>query len=125
MVKVLIVDDEEPILSLLSAIVSSMGGYTIVRARNGQEALKVAKVEMPDIVLLDNIMPGMNGLEVCRLIKSDPLLAHARILILSCQGQNFDWHLARELGAAGYITKPFDNAVLMDQVKELTKKIKN
>jgi two-component system alkaline phosphatase synthesis response regulator PhoP len=121
MVKVLIVDDEEPILSLLSAIVSSMPEYTIVRARNGQEALNTAKEEMPDIILLDNIMPGMNGLEVCRSIKSDPLLAHARILILSCQGQNFDWHLARELGAEGYITKPFDTTALINKVKELTK----
>ena len=121
MVKVLIVDDEEPILSLLSAIVSSMPEYTIVLARDGQEAIDTAIVEKPDIMLLDNRMQGMSGLEVCRAIKSNPLLAHTRILMLSCQGQNFDWQLAKELGAEGYLTKPFDTTVLMDKVKELTK----
>lgn len=121
MVKVLIVDDEDPILFLLSAIVSSMPEYTIVQARNGQEALQTVQVEKPDIILLDNKMPGMSGLEVCKSIKSDPMLARTRILILSCQGQNFDWQLAQEMGADAYITKPFDTGVLIDKVKELTK----
>ncbi|MDO8577833.1 MAG: response regulator, partial [Dehalococcoidales bacterium] len=66
-------------------------------------------------------MPGMSGLEVCQSIKSDPMLAPTRILMLSCQGHNFDWQLAQELGADAYITKPFDTAVLIDKIKELTK----
>ncbi len=125
MVKVLIVDDEEPILSLLSVIISSMPEYTIVLARDGQEAIDTARVEKPDIMLLDNRMPGMSGLEVCQSIKSDPLLAQTRILMLSCQGHNFDWKLAQKLGAEAYITKPFDTAVLIDKVKEMTTKTKN
>lgn len=121
MVKVLIVDDEEPIISLLSAIFSSMPEYNLVFARDGQAAIDTAQVEKPDIMILDNRMPGMSGLEVCRAIKSNPLLAHTRILMLSCQGQNFDWQLAQELGAECYITKPFDTVVLVDKIKEMAK----
>ena len=121
MVKVLIVDDEDTILSLLSAIVSSMPEVTIIRARDGQEAIATAHKENPDLMLLDNKMPGISGLEVCRSIKADPALAHIRILMLSCQGQNFNWQLAQDLGAAAYITKPFDTTALLDKVKELTK----
>ncbi len=121
MVKVLIVDDEEPILFLLSAIVSSMPDYTIMRAHDGPEAIETAKAEKPDIMLLDNRMPGMSGLEVCRSIKSEPSLGHTRILMLSCQGQNFDWELAQRLGAEAYIAKPFDTETLIDKVKALTK----
>jgi two-component system cell cycle response regulator len=122
MVKVLIVDDDEPILFLLSAIVSSMPDITVVQAHDGTEAIEMAKVEKPDIMLLDNRMPGMNGFEVCRSIKSDPLLEHTRILMLSCQGHNFDWELAQQLGAEAYLTKPFETEVLIAKVKEMTKR---
>ncbi len=120
MTKVLIVDDEESILALLSVIMGSMPEYTIVRAKDAQEGIQTARVERPDIILLDHRMPGMSGTEACRLIKSDASLAKTRILMLSCQGQNFDWQKAHENGADGFITKPFDTTVLLDKITELT-----
>ena len=117
--KMLIVDDEESILTLLSAIFSHIDDYTILCARDGEEALKVVRADNPDIILLDNRLPGISGLDVCGKVKSDPATSHAKILILSCQGQNFDWQKARELGADGYISKPFNSTALVDKVAEL------
>lgn len=119
MKKVLIVDDEESILGLLTVVVGSIPDYTIIRARDGQEAIDTAKIEKPDIILLDNRLPRMSGLDACRLIKSDPNLPGIKIIMLSCQGQNFDWEKAREFGADAYLTKPFDVQVLTDKLEEL------
>ena len=119
MVKVLIVDDEESILCLLSAIVGTMPECVVLSARTGQEAIETVRLERPDIILLDNIMPGMSGIEVCRSIKTDPELLKTRILMLSCQGQNFDWEKAREFGASGYLSKPFDTTAVLEKIKEL------
>ena len=117
--KMLIVDDEESILTLLSTIFGHTGDYTILCARDGEEALKVARADNPDIILLDNRLPGISGLEVCGKVKSDPTMSHIKVLILSCQGQNFDWQKARELGADSYITKPFSSSLLVEKVAEL------
>ena len=119
MAKILIVDDEESILSLLSAVVGSLTDCVILQARGGQEAIEVAKMEKPDVIVLDNRMPGMSGLEVCGWIKAQPDLADTKILMLSCQGQNFDWPLAQQLGASDYLSKPFDTEVVMQKVKSL------
>ncbi len=122
MKKILIVDDEEPILVLLSTIVSdSFPDVTILSAGNANEAIKTAQAEKPDIILLDNRMPGMTGIEACPLIKSDAGLANTKILMLSCQGQNFDWQKALAAGADAFITKPFDPTALIDKINELTK----
>ena len=121
MKKVLIVDDEEPILALLSVIVSSIPGCTIIRAVDGKGAIDLVQAERPDLMLLDNKLPGMSGLEVCRSIKSDPDLSSTKVLILSCQGQNFDWQTAREYGAESYLTKPFDTTALIEKIQALLK----
>ena len=117
--KMLIVDDESSILTLLATIFGHSDDYTILCARNGEEALKVARADNPDIILLDNRLPGISGLDVCGKVKSDPTMSHVKVLILSCQGQNFDWQKAREMGADGYITKPFSSSVLVEKVAEL------
>ncbi|MDO8715478.1 MAG: response regulator [Dehalococcoidales bacterium] len=117
--KMLIVDDEESILTLLATIFGHTDDYTILCARDGEEALKVARADNPDIILLDNRLPGISGLEVCGTVKSDPTMSHIKVLILSCQGQNFDWQKAREMGADSYITKPFSSTALVKKVAEL------
>ncbi len=122
MKKILIVDDEEPILVLLSTIVNdSFPDVTILSAGDARKAIAAAKSEKPDIILLDNRMPGMSGIEACSLIKSDRELAQTKILMLSCQGQNFDWQKALAAGADAFITKPFDPTALIDKINELTK----
>ena len=118
---ILVVDDNPFVLETTTLLLAG-NGYNTVGCKDAASALDTFKAKGFDAVLTDVKMPGMSGLEVCRSIKSDPLLAHTRILILSCQGQNFDWQLALELGADGYITKPFDTGVLIDKVKELSKR---
>ena len=117
--KMLIVDDEESILTLLATIFGHTDDYTILCARDGEEALKMAQADNPDIILLDNRLPGISGLEVCGRVKSDPTMSHTKVLILSCQGQNFDWQKAREMGADSYITKPFNSSLLVEKVAKL------
>jgi len=106
--KVLLVDDHESILVLLERLLSQPS-VECLRAGCGEEALQVVRREHPDLVLVDVCMPGMDGLEVCDAIKSDPELASTRVIlmsaILSAKGLRDG---EEEVGADGYLGKPFD-----------------
>jgi DNA-binding response OmpR family regulator len=117
--KILIVEDEEDIIELLSAIFDDLGGYGVLCARDGEEALRIAQLNNPDIILLDILLPKLNGYQVCKLIKSDPAMSHTKILMLSGMAQNSDQLKAREVGADGYIAKPFSSSTLVKKVEEL------
>ena len=117
--KILIVEDEVDILRLLSTILSSFGDYGIFCASGGQEALRIAREESPDIIILDIQLPGMNGYEVCKLIRSDPAISDIKVLMLSGMTQDSDWQKAQEVGADGYIAKPFSSIALVEKVEEL------
>jgi DNA-binding response OmpR family regulator len=117
--KILIVEDEEDIIELLSAIFDDPGGYEVLCARDGEEAFRIAQLNNPDIILLDVILPKLNGYQVCKLIKSDPAMSHTKIIMLSGMVQNSDRRKAREAGADGYITKPFSSTALVEKVEEL------
>lgn len=117
--KILIVEDEDSIRLLLSTILGNLEGYRIICARDGEEGLRLVRSDNPDVILLDNRLPGISGFEVCSSIKADPATSHTKVLMLSCQGQNFDWQRAREMGADGYITKPFNSTALVEKVEEL------
>jgi len=117
--KILIVEDEEDILELLSAIFGDLGDYGILCARDGEEALRIGRVDNPDIILLDIQLPKMNGHEVCKSVKSDPAMSHTKILMISGMAQNSDWQKAQEAGADGYIAKPFTSIALVEKVEEL------
>lgn len=117
--KILIVEDEEDIMKLLSAIFGDLGDYEVLCARDGEEALRVARIDNPDIILLDILLPKLNGYKVCKLIKSDLAMSHTKILMLSGMAQNSDWLRAQEAGADGYIAKPFSSTALIEKVEEL------
>jgi CheY-like chemotaxis protein len=117
--KILIVEDEEDIIELLSAILGDLGDYKVLYARDGEEALRTARVGNPEVILLDIQLPKLNGYKVCKLIKSDPAINHIKILMLSGMAQNYDWLKAQEAGADGYIVKPFSSAALVEKVEEL------
>ena len=117
--KILIVEDEEDVIELLSAIFSELGNYRVLYARDGEEALKIARANTPDVVILDIQIPGLNGYEICKLVKSDPTINHAKIIMLSGMTQNFDWPKTRETGADGYIVKPFSVTTLIEKIEEL------
>ncbi|MBA7657016.1 Alkaline phosphatase synthesis transcriptional regulatory protein PhoP [subsurface metagenome] len=107
--KILIVEDEEDIIELLSAIFGDLGDYKVLYARDGEEALKIARVDNPDVILLDIQLPKLNGYKICKLIKSDPAMNHTKVLMLSGMAQNSDWLKAQKAEADGYIVKPFSS----------------
>ena len=117
--KILIVEDEEDILELLSEIFSDLGDYKILCARDGEEALRIAQKDNPDVILLDIFLPKMNGYDVCKSVKSDPTTLHAKVLMISGVVHNSIWREAQEAGADAFIAKPFDSIALVEKVEEL------
>ncbi len=116
--KVLIVDDSATDLQNLVEICSG-AGYAIVTAVTGTEALDKVKSEMPDAVLLDVLMPGMNGFQACRAITSDPATQHIPVVLVSSKGEKTDRVWGEEQGAKGYITKPFTADQILNQLQAL------
>lgn len=119
--KVLIIDDEEHIVELIRYNLEA-SGYVTVEAYNGIEGLKLAKQEMPDLVLLDLMLPGIDGLEVCKRLRSDDKLKNIPIIMLTAKSEEIDKILGLELGADDYITKPFSVRELNARVKALLRR---
>ena len=117
--KILIAEDEVDILELLSAIFGDLGDYEIFHARGGEETLRIARVDNPDIILLDIQLPKLNGYDVCKLVKSDPTMSQTKVLMISGMAQNSDLQKAQEAGADSYIIKPFNSIELVEKVEEL------
>ena len=118
--KVLIVDDEPNIVMSLDFLMRK-AKYDVFIARNGQEALDLVEEEKPDLILLDIMMPDIDGYEVCRQIKSDESTQHCKIIFMSAKSKTADIQKGLDLGASLYITKPFSTRNLMKQVKQLMK----
>jgi two-component system, OmpR family, alkaline phosphatase synthesis response regulator PhoP len=116
--KILIVDDEPNIVISLEFLMRREG-FEILVARDGQEALRSIRAHRPDLVLLDVMMPRINGFEVCRQVRADPALSGTRIVMLSAKGRPAQIAEGLALGADGYITKPFSTRNLVTQVKSL------
>jgi len=116
--RVLIADDEPNIVTSLEFLMEQ-AGMEVQVARDGQEAIDMAESFRPDLILLDVMMPVLNGYEVCQRLKSDPKLRHVRVLILSAKGRDVEVAKGRELGADGYITKPFSTRELVSKVRAL------
>ena len=114
--KILVVDDEEPIRSLAQMILTREG-YDVVTASNGVEAIQKAEVEKPDLVLLDVVMPGMSGLEVCRVLKTETIARFVPVVMFTVLGRDVDHRLAEESGCDGYFVKPFTPEDLLAEVK--------
>jgi two-component system alkaline phosphatase synthesis response regulator PhoP len=118
---ILVVDDEEDILELVRYNLAKEG-YRVTTVASGEEALKSARSVQPDIILLDLMLPGVDGLEVCRLLKHDPKTQHIPIIMLSAKGEEADIVTGLELGAADYITKPFSPRVLLARLRAVLRR---
>ena len=116
--RVLIVDDDKVIQQLLEVNLE-LEGYEIAKASNGEEALSRVRDFGPDLVLLDVMMPKVDGREVCRRMKADPAMAEIPVIFLSARAQDMDVESGLELGASAYITKPFDPVELLDTVSRV------
>ena len=118
MKKILIVDDEKPISDIIKFNMTREG-YEVVTAFDGRQALEVFEAEMPDIVILDWMLPEIDGLEVARNIRKT---SNVPILMLSAKDSEFDKVIGLEIGADDYVTKPFSNRELQARVKALLRR---
>lgn len=114
---ILIADDEPALRSLVRATLDT-GRLRILEAEDGDMTLEVARVELPDLLLLDWSMPGRTGLEVARELRADPATAGIPIVMLTARTQPFDQETASEIGIERYMTKPFSPRALLDLIRE-------
>ena len=115
--KILLVDDEEDIIkmNMLNLIESN---YDVVSANEGREALEKAEKENPDLILMDVIMPGMDGLETLGRLKNNPRTSSIPVIILSGVGEKRAWDKAKASGAADFIDKPFNGDMLLEAIRK-------
>jgi len=116
MKKVVIIDDEPFILMMLEDKLTR-AGIEVVTSRESVTALETIRGVMPDLIILDWMMPEMSGIELCRLIKADPDVAHIPLFMLTAKGQEEDEKLGLKCGVVRYITKPFSPKALLELVQ--------
>jgi len=121
--KILVVDDEEDILELVRYNLAREG-YQVIRATSGEKCLKEARSEKPDLIALDLMLPGIDGLEVTKILKSDSKMLHIPIIMLTAKGEEADIVTGLELGADDYITKPFSPRILIARVRAVIRRQK-
>lgn len=121
--KILIVDDEEHIQELIKFNLEN-NGFNVVCADNGIDALKIARSELPQLVLLDLMLPGIDGYDVCKEIRKDNSISNMPIIMLTAKGEELDKILGLELGADDYLTKPFSVRELVARVKAILRRTK-
>jgi len=116
--RILLVEDQEDARRIVRDLLSA-NGYTLLEAQTGEDGLKLAQSEQPDLILMDIQLPGMDGYEVTRLIKADPALRHIPIIAVTSYALSGDDQRAAAAGCDGYVAKPFSPRVLMARIREL------
>jgi len=119
--KILIVDDEEDILSLVEYNLKKEG-YRTIGVKKGEAALQLVEEQTPDLIILDLMLPEMDGLEVCRILKSNENTSDIPIIMLTAKGEETDIVVGLEIGADDYVTKPFSPRVLLARTKALLRR---
>lgn len=119
--KILVVDDEQDILDLISYNLSKEG-YSVRTAADGAKGLEAARASRPDLVVLDVMMPGMDGFEVCKALRQDPQFAATAIMFLTAKSGEIDQILGLELGADDYLQKPISPRVMLARVKSILRR---
>ncbi len=120
--KILVVDDEPHVRQLVKRLLSNE--YTVLEAENGVEALEMVRSQKPDLVLMDIMMPKLDGLSACSEIKHDLSIRHIPVIMLTAITHDLNRRLSEKvIGANGYITKPFDVIDLLPKIKELLEKV--
>ncbi|TXE09027.1 response regulator transcription factor [Gelidibacter salicanalis] len=122
-IKILLVDDEPDILEIIGYNLSTEG-YQIITAENGVQAVKKAKKERPHLIILDVMMPEMDGIEACEQIRKIPELSNTIITFLTARGEDYSQMAGFDVGADDYITKPIKPKVLTSKVKALLRRVK-
>jgi twitching motility two-component system response regulator PilH len=118
MARVLIVDDSPTETQKMKAILTK-NGHEVLEAGGGQEGIDVAKAELPDVVLMDIVMPGVNGFQATRQIKQNDSTSHIPVIIVTTKNQDTDRIWSQRQGAVGYLVKPVDEKQLLKTIKEV------
>jgi len=119
--KILVIDDESSLVEMLSIRLEA-NNYQVIAASDGQEGLDKARSESPDLIILDLMLPKLDGYQVCRMLKSDEKYKQIPIVIFTARAQESDIKAGNEAGADAYITKPFEPAILLGKVSQLLEK---
>ena len=114
--------EDDPDIQLVARLALKRAGFTVTVVGSGQEALGAIREQRPDVVLLDWMMPELDGPETCRRLKSDPATANIPVIFLTAKSQEAEIQRGLGLGAAGYVTKPFDALALGQIVKDIVAK---
>ena len=117
--KVLLAEDEEDIQKVAQISLQFRGGWEVVLATNGEECLAKAASDPPDLILLDCMMPKLDGYETCRRLKQDPSLRHIPVIFLTAKAQEIEVKKGLSLGAVGYLIKPFNPMSLAAEIKQI------
>ena len=120
--KILIVDDEKDIVELVQYNLQKEG-YRVISAYNGEDALELIKKHLPNLIILDLMLPGIDGLEICRILKKDSLTSNIPIIMLTAKGEEADIVVGLELGADDYVTKPFSVRQLLARVRAVLRRV--
>jgi CheY-like chemotaxis protein len=116
--RILVVEDEESLLKLESILFASKG-YAVTAVRDGKSALEALAAERPDVVVLDIMLPDLDGFEVCRIIKQDPELRSLPVIMLTAKKSSQDLERGRLAGADAYLTKPFKSVKVLEVIEGL------
>lgn len=119
--KALVVDDEQHIVELIQFNLES-NGFNVVSSDNGEDAIMIAQNEMPDVIILDLMLPGIDGFEACKKIRSNEKTNKIPIIMLTAKGEETDKVLGLELGADDYLTKPFSVRELLARIKAVLRR---
>lgn len=119
--RILIVDDEPNIVTVVAARLKG-NGYEVIQAQDGLAGLELAKKEKPDLIILDLMLPKLDGYKVCNLLKKDSRYAGIPIILFTAKAQEDDKRMGEEAGADAYVMKPYDPKVLLAQIQELLEK---
>lgn len=119
--RILIVDDEKDLVDLLSYNLEKEG-YAVLRAYDGEEALKILRSRKPDLILLDLMLPGVQGMEICKIVRKTPETAGLPIIMLTARGEEVDRIVGLEMGADDYVTKPFSVRELLARVRAVLRR---
>ncbi|MEI7751641.1 MAG: response regulator [Candidatus Omnitrophota bacterium] len=117
--RVLLVDDDPNILTIVRTRLVALG-FEVLIANDGQEGLDLARKESPDAILLDLMLPKLDGYKVCRMLKFDKIYSHIPVIIFSAKGSDEAQKLADQAGADAYMVKPFDNRLFSETMQRLT-----
>ena len=118
--KILVIDDDPTLLKLAQSVLNS-SGYEVVVAADAPNGLELAMKQNPDLIILDVMMPVINGFNICRLMKSEKSLKHIPIILLTSRSTESDQKIGAEVGADAYFAKPFKTDELLFKVRELLK----